>query len=100
MLETTTSIHNGIPNLVEIKQKVFLNYVGLQSLFIDLCNSFDENGMPPNSLYPSKSLLQTSNSAFISTNSSYSIINIPFVGKPFELSVIDYLKGNVVYHAC
>jgi hypothetical protein len=99
-LETTTSIDNGIPHLVEIKHEVFLNYVGLQSSFIDLCNSINEDGMPPNSLCPSKSLLQTSNSVFVSTNSPYSIRNIPFVGKPFVLSVVDYLKGNVVYHTC
>jgi hypothetical protein len=49
--------------------------------------------MPPNSLCPLKFLLQTSNYVFVYIDSLYSIRNIPFVGRPYVLNVIDCLKA-------
>ncbi len=61
-------------------------------MFIDLCNSFNENGMPLISFCPSTSFLQMSHSVFISYDSPYSIQDIPFMGRPFVRNVVDYFK--------
>jgi len=39
-----------------------------------------------------KYFLHTSYSTYVYVDSPYSIIDIPFMGKPFVLSVVDYLK--------
>jgi hypothetical protein len=46
-----TFIANVVPHLMEIKQEVVPKHLDLQSLFIDLCNSSNEDGMPSISLY-------------------------------------------------
>jgi hypothetical protein len=51
------SVVNVVSHLVEIKQEVFANHVNPQSLLIDLCDSFDEDGTPIISFYTSESSL-------------------------------------------
>jgi hypothetical protein len=93
MLKTTTSIANIVSHLVEIKHKVLTNRDDPQSSFIDLCDSSNEDGMLTISLYPLNFSLQMSYflSAFV--DSPYSSTNIPFVGGPFVLSVVDYFRA-------
>jgi hypothetical protein len=55
MLDIITSIANAIPHLMEIKHEYFTNPVDPQSLFIDLCDSSDDDGMLATSFYRSKS---------------------------------------------
>jgi hypothetical protein len=59
----------------------------------NLCNSSNEDGMLPNSLYPSKSLLHMNHYNFVYTNSPYSIKHIPYVGTPFVLNVVDCFRA-------
>jgi len=64
-------------------------------LFIDFCDSFDEDGMSSISLWLSIFSLHTSHYASIFTYSQYSIWDIPSL-----LSVIDYLWAmSFVVHA-
>jgi hypothetical protein len=56
------------------------------TLFIDLCNSFDEDGTPSISFCPLTSSLHTSHSTLIYVYSQYSIQDIPSM-----LSVVDCL---------
>jgi hypothetical protein len=86
MLEIATSIANVIPHLVEIKQKVVPKCVNPQFLFINLCDLFNENGMPSISLYLLTSSLHMSHFALVSTYSQYFIQIIPSM-----LSVVDWL---------
>jgi hypothetical protein len=55
----------------------FAEHVNLQSLFIDLCDSFDEDGMLAISLYPSKSSLQMNYFPSTSANFPFSSIKLP-----------------------
>jgi hypothetical protein len=71
-----------------------------QSLFIDLCNSSDEDGMLVISLCPSKSSLQMNYFPFVYVDSPCFSIKIPFVGGPYALNVVDYLKAmSLTAHA-
>jgi hypothetical protein len=51
--KTTASFTNVILHVVEIKQEIYPNYVNPKSLFINLCNFSNEDGMPSISLCPS-----------------------------------------------
>jgi len=62
-------------------------------LFIDLCGSSNEGGTLANFFFPSKYFLHRNHYASIFANSLYSIIDIPSMGRPYVLSVIDYFKA-------
>jgi hypothetical protein len=98
-LEIVALIANGIPHLVEIKQEILPDHVNLQSTFIDLCDSSDEDRMLPNFLCPLKSLLHMNHFASISIDSPYSIRHIPSMGTPFVLSVVNCLRVMFATHA-
>ncbi len=83
-LEIAAFVFKCCPHLVEIKQEVVPKRVDPQFLFIDLCDSFDVDGMPSISLCPLTFSLHMSHSTLVSTYSQYSIWNIPSV-----LSVLD-----------
>ncbi len=88
-------VANVIPHFVEIKQEVVPKCVGLQSSFIDLCNSSNEDGTPSISLCPLTYFLHTNHFASISTYSQYSIWNIPSM-----LNVVDCFRAmSFVAHA-
>jgi hypothetical protein len=53
-LKIVAFVVNVISHFVEFKQGVLPNHVDFQSLFIYLCDFPNEDGMPPNSLCPSK----------------------------------------------
>jgi hypothetical protein len=92
MSETMSLVANVVLHLVEIKQEVLAQHVNPQFLFIDLCNSFDEDGMLTISVYPSKSSLHMIFFLSASTNSPYSSIRIPCARGPSVLSGVDCLK--------
>lgn len=83
-----TFVSNVILHLVEIKQEVVPKCVNPQSLFIDFCDSSDEDGTPSIFFCLSIFSLHTSHYASVFVYSQYSISNIPFL-----LSVIDYLEA-------
>jgi hypothetical protein len=60
----------------------------ISTLFIDLFNSFDEDGTPLISLYPLTSSLHTNHYTLISAYFQYSIRDIPFV-----LSAVDCFRA-------
>jgi len=57
MLKTMTFVANVILHLMEMKQEVFTQCVNLQSSFIDLCDSCDEDGTVAISFCPFESSL-------------------------------------------
>lgn len=59
-LKIVASVTNVVPHFVEITQEVVPKCVNFQSLFIYLCNYFDEDGMHLTYLYPLTSFLHMS----------------------------------------
>jgi hypothetical protein len=72
-LEIATFIANVVPHLMEIKQEVVPKHVDFQYLFIDLCNSSNEDGTPSISFFMLTSSLHTSHSILIFAYFQYSI---------------------------
>ncbi len=71
-----------------ISSKRLSQNVSISTLFIDLFNSFDEDGTLLISLYPLTSSLHTRHYTLVSTYSQYSIWDIPFV-----LSAVDCFRA-------
>ncbi len=73
---------------MEIKQEVVPKCVNPQSLFIDLWDLFDEDGMPSISLCSSTFSLHMSHFTSVFAYSHYSIQDIPFL-----LNVVDCFRA-------
>jgi hypothetical protein len=74
-----TFVSNVVPHFVEIKQEVLIERVDLEISFIDLCNSFDEDGTLVISFSPSKSYLNLNYFPFAFVDSPYSSTKISFL---------------------